>query len=303
MKKALVCYIFISIALLSCKKDHHTSTTEPTGKLYPVSFNISSFTQVNVPVDQNSKTKVNDVAPSASNLTQIVYTLFDSNNKLKKTVYIPKGAPNFGTFTDSIPSGNYTAVFLGATVALNPNDNHASSTPPTFIYYQVPYPETFYNKVSFTVGNTPVQQGIVLKRMTSELYVNIKDSIPPNARYLEFHVTGLHNTCNFLDAKSSLVGGGGETYIANTLTSADIGKTNFQMGMRIFNNTSSVTAWVVAKDVNGSVITQKYIYNITLQANTRTILTGNVFKNSGGTGGITVTFNPNYNTTDITQSF
>ncbi|MGN8069187.1 hypothetical protein [Mucilaginibacter sp. SG564] len=303
MKRALICFTLISIALLSCKKDHHTQTTEPTGKLYPVSFNISSFSQVNVPDNQNSKIKINAVDPSATSIVKLVYKLFDSNNVLKKTVFIKKGAPNFGTFTDSIPAGSYKAVFLGLKDSANYIGTYAGD-PTRFSYYYatgIAFPETFYSNASFTVGNAPVQQSIVLQRLNSEVLVIIKDAIPPKTASITIDITG-NFVCSYLDGKSSGSISAGIATVA--ITSSNIGTTNFQLGPRsVFNNTTPVTVSITAKAADGTIMVQKTIGNVTLQPNTRTILTGNVFTNSAGTGGLAVTFNPDYNTTDINQSF
>jgi len=300
MKKALfICFTLIGVALLSCKKDH--TKTNPTGKLYPVSFNLSGFTQTINAANQNNKTKVNTVDPSASNVVKLIYKLYDSNNTLQKTLVFKKGAPSFGTITDNLAAGTYSAVFLGLTDSTNYVDNITQ-----FYYRNVNgFSETFYNKTNFTVGAAPVQQGVVLKRLNSEILVVIKDAIPSGVANITATVTGAHNTCAYLTAQSSLtlsypIGGTASVVI----TSANVGTTNLPLGpiTNLFNNTSTVTVTIVARAPNGTNIAQKTISNVALQPSIRTILTGNVFSNDGSTGGFAVTFDPNFSG-NINQGF
>lgn len=289
MKKALfICFVLMGTALLSCKKDHNK--TNPTGKLYPVSFNLSGFTQTISAANQNNKTKVNAVDPSASNVVKLIYKLYDSNNTLQKTLAFKKGAPNFGTITDNLAAGTYSAVFLGLTDSTNYLDNVSQ-----FYYRNINgFSETFYNKTNFTVGATPVQQSVVLKRLNSEILVVIKDAIPSGVANITATVTGGHSTCTYLTGASSL-GIPTPPVASVTITNPTVGTTNLQLGpvTNLFNNTSMVTVTIVARAPNGTNIAQKTI-NVSLQPSIRTILTGNVFSNDGSPGGFAVSFDSNF---------
>ncbi|SDP25973.1 hypothetical protein SAMN05428975_0899 [Mucilaginibacter sp. OK268] len=300
MKKALFIYfMLLGVTLLSCKKDNHTKTN-PTGKFYPVSFSLSGFTSTIDPINQNSKIKVNTVDPSASTVVKLIYKLFDSNNSVKKTLIINKGAPNFGTITDSLAAGTYTAAFVGLTdtIPADFGDTGLIFNYRTYAYF----PETFYSNVHFTVGNTPVQQNSVLKRLNSEVQVIIKDAIPSGVSRINITIIGAYQACTYLDGKSTGSNTGGES--STPITNANVGTTNFPLSpvTRLFNNTSTVNILIDAISPNGTDVAFKTINNVTLQPNVRTILTGNVFSNDGSTGGFAVTFDPNYSG-NLSQSF
>ncbi|MDN5289040.1 MAG: hypothetical protein JWR38_5314 [Mucilaginibacter sp.] len=307
MKKALVCFALLSIVILSCKKDNHTKTN-PAGKLYPVTFNISNFTQQNVAIDQRAKTKVNAVVtPDQSNVLALLYKIYDSNNALKKTVKILKGQPNFGTVKDSLTSGNYTVVFLGITDTDQFVDDGATFhyTPPGSTDSQG-FQDTYYQKISLVVGTQPLQQDVTLQRLTSKLQVIIKDAIPAGVNNITLDISNLHSYYSYLDNTSSVVLN--STYNPSVylpVTANLIGTTNHVLGplSPLLNTASPVTIVIKVKDINSTTLYMKTIPNIMLQRNTITTLTGNVFTNSGGSSGFNVTYNSAYDPNDINKPF
>jgi hypothetical protein len=304
MKKNLIYFAILSIALLSCKKENHTKTTESQGNLHPVTFNISNFTQQIGPINETVKTKINAVVPpEQSNIVKLQYKLYDSSNTLKKTVTIYKGEPAFGAIQDSLASGNYTAVFVGATDLSKFEDDGT-----TFSYGNNLFLETFYKKINFVVGNKPLTQDVILQRLTSEVQVVIKDAIPTGITVIDVQVYNLNNMYSYFDDASSdknISPGSILTRGQATNIPADkIGTTNFSLDPvgPLLNTISPVTVYVTAQ--NGTnVIARKTISNITLRRNTRTILTGNLFSNSSDTNGFTLTFNSAYNPNDINKGF
>lgn len=306
MKRALICFALITIALFSCKKDNHTKTNSDN-KTYPVTFSISNFNQENNPIDQTSKSKVNAaVTPDQSSVLKLIYKLYDSNNQLKKTVIIKKGAPGFGVVKDSLASGNYTAVFVGLIDTLN--FPYYSYSELNFTYFNslndLPtFKETFYKKTSFVVGSDLLQQAVVLGRITSELQIIIKDAIPAGVSQFQIAINGVHVEYSYFDDNSSHPTR--NSYSINVPSSA-IGTTNYTVGpiKDLLNTNSPLTVTIAAQNSNGIYFGQKTISNIMLQRNTRTILTGNLFSsdNAGGNG-FSVTYNPAYNSTGINQGF
>jgi hypothetical protein len=309
MKRAIIYFTLISVALLSCKKDNRTKTnTDINGKLYPVTFNISNFTQENSPITQSSKTQVNAVAPDASNVLKLMYKLYDASNTLKKTIIIKKGEPAFGTVKDSLAAGNYTAVFVGLTDTL-----HFVDKGETFDYYTPPagpsaggrgFYETFYKKITFTVGSVYLIQSVVLERPSSELLVNIKDAIPAGVGKITVSVTGLHSEYSYFEDKS-LIFDARTALLATAVPANKIGTTNFQLGpiTNLLNTTGTLTVTIYAEAPNGTNVAQKLVSNVQLQRNTRIILSGNLFSNGADTHGFTVTYNPTYAGAGSNQNF
>lgn len=303
MKNALICFILISIVLLSCKKDNHNKPTDPQTKLYPVTFTISNFTQQNGPIDQKSKTKINaTVTPDSSTVKRLIYKVYDSNNVLKRTIVVNKGGPGFGTFKDSLATGNYTAVFVGVVNVTNFTDggstfyyiDNSNGTPIT-----LDPSETFYKKISFAVGTQHLQQNVVLDRLNSQIRIIMTDAMPSYIRSIRLIVNGQNRSYSYLGDTSS---NEGSVNILTTIPSDKIGTTNYtvQTLPNLLNTNSTVTVQVISYGAENVEATRKTISNITLQRNTLTILSGNVFTN--GTNGFTVTYNSVYNP-DINVGF
>jgi hypothetical protein len=57
MKKYILLITAICIVMLSCKKSKPIKPEGGDGKLYPVSFNVSSFTQTQEPVVNTNRCK------------------------------------------------------------------------------------------------------------------------------------------------------------------------------------------------------------------------------------------------------
>ena len=308
MKRALICSLLIGIALVSCKKDIHVQTN-PNDNKYPVTYSISNFSQQNGSIDQISKSKVNSaVTPDQSNIIKLIYKIYDSNNQLKKTVFIKKGVPGFGVIKDSLASGNYTAVFVGLTDTTHFKDynltfGYVTTTP--YVNYDPSFKETFYKKTSFTVGNQYLQQDVVLQRITSQLQIVIKDAIPAGVSKFNITVTGWQTQYSYFADTSSTYESNNPANIIGVPCSA-IGTTNYAVGpiTNLLNTNSPIKVVIIAQNNNDLYLAQKTITNITLQRNTRTILTGNLFSsdNAGGSG-FSVTYNPAYNSTGINQGF
>ncbi|MDR6941284.1 hypothetical protein [Mucilaginibacter pocheonensis] len=303
MKNALICFILISIVLLSCKKDNHNKTTEPQTKLYPVTFTISNFTQQNEPINQKSKTKINaTVTPDSSTVKRLIYKVYDSSNTLKRTIVVNKGGPGFGTFKDSLATGNYTAVFVGVVNVTSFADDgskfyyidNSTGTP-----RKADPSETFYKKISFAVGSQHLQQNVVLERLNSQIQIIMKDAIPSYIRSIRLNITGQNLSYSYLGDTSS---DESSITILTLIPSDKIGTTNYTLKTlpNLLNTNSTVTVEVISYGAENVEATRKTISNITLQRNTLTILTGNVF--TGDTNGFTVTYNSVYNP-DINVGF
>ncbi|SDP26014.1 hypothetical protein SAMN05428975_0901 [Mucilaginibacter sp. OK268] len=313
MKRALICFTLISIALLSCKKSSHTQTDAPTGKLYPVTFKVSNFTQQNTPIPQDNKTKVNAVVPPAqANIIRLIYRVYDSNNTLKRTIITKKSGPNFGTISDSLATGNYTAVIVGLTDTIQ-----YSNDATTFFYIPLnlysgflpeEFKETFYKKTSFTVGNQPLQQSVTIDRLNAELQVVVKDAIPAGVTLISVNVYNTETHYSFFDDASSDTlktdGTLNYRYTDTSVPLAAVGTTNFAATpvTDLLNTHAGVRVTISAYRNDGKPGTYKTIYNVTIQRNTRTLLTGNLFSNSTGNQSFNVTYNSIYNP-DINKGF
>lgn len=244
MKNIYLCAIMVCFVLFSCKKEQSKPTAEivnATGKKYPVSLNLSEFSQtVTSMKSKNGATiSASDTLPYSVTLE---YFLFDSAgtpiskinqfaNKLTSLSqkYLPNGDYSrpempFGTILDTLSSGKYTAVLLGTIdyqYGFNGRQDNTwflnlSNLSETYImdqghldYNTLKTGDTFFKRVDFAVGNQNTSQKVVLPRVTGKVDIIIEDKLPANAAKFDCKYIGASNELLF---STGTAGNGGATY-------------------------------------------------------------------------------------------
>ena len=293
MKRAIFCLLAGVSLFCSCKKDQKKT---PVPKTYKVSFNVSDISQNTLGAGVNLK--VNDlktnVAPSAAIIDALVYTYF-SGSTIGSTISQDSNDPNFGNVSFDVPAGTYTFTFTGVKNGANINNEFISGYTGTgFPYTGSSWPwwqDTFFAKTSVTVPAANTNQAISLERIVGQLAVNIEDAIPANASKLIIK-------CDQIKSFSRLTGTPDATTLAKGISlifpipATAVGKTNFKNTFIMLPNSNPVTVTITCLDSGNQTIAQNIVDNVTVIANTRTLLTGNLF--SSGVGGqVTLTpFDP-----------
>jgi hypothetical protein len=294
----------ISILLLfalfaSCKKDKQQQS-QLTDKGYPVSFSITGFSSVIVPINNNSKIKVNDATTDTLPFKYIYYKIY-KNATSASFHSIAQGvlAPNLGHFNDTVPPGQYIVTITGANLPLSfttPTDTafHIGSN------VNVPNRDLFFKKYTLNVTGSIPQQNIVLDRIVAQVEVNIEDAIPASVASISISYKDLYffstvrNAAPFKSAGSSLDGLSG-VYdlgtVTQNITAADVGTTNYKIRGFIDDTVNPVTITIKAGGVT------RVIPNIKFTKNTKTILTGKLF--TGAASSFAVSYNPVYSTDTI----
>jgi hypothetical protein len=302
MKKILTCIALLSVSLFSCKKDHKPAV-KTDDKLYDVKFSMASFSQTIV----DGKTTYS-IPATGADIQYLLYQLYDSANQLKKTIVVPSTATEFGTFRDSLKTGSYTAVFAGfsdqydisGSVYQNTQDSDVSGS------------AFFYKKVSFSVGSSNITQSVALDRMTAEIQVVIKDAIPAGIKRIrvtasfETYTFDLLNGVNLPQpAYRNLFG-----YVDNNVSASAIGTSGYVVPPAKFIHNTITPMTVVIQCYNstteccGNPTYLKTVSNVLCKANTRTILTGNVFSgDTTSTHGFSVAFKSSFDTDTIKTHF
>lgn len=311
MKRVLYSIVAVSMMFFSCSK-HNNPSPPPSGQKYTVKFNVG-FSQSIGPLTnsiiktQGIKTNaVDTVNDTLKNYTGILYyVVFDSNQHIVRNISQKATDADFGTITDQLLPGNYTVV-IGAGEAhlkediygsgghltnafyyqgftspyVNPNDNYL---PPFFA-------NTFYKKMSITVGSSNASYSINLDRMVAQLEVIVQDAIPAGAKNLTVYINGDASALATLNL--AVVNTGNYFY---PLTNLVAGTTNTTEYITVANTATPLTIEIKCIDAGGTtVFADKTITGVTFQAGATTVLTGNLF--SAGSGqGFTVTYDPKWN--------
>ena len=324
MKKAIYLLIVLCLFVFSCKKEH---SSQPDNKLYKVTFNVSGFTQgttvFSAKGNSNRKIDALQIDALSDNVTNLVYAVFDASGNFVHNIYQNSStATNFGTITDNLAAGTYTIVFVAGQDLLYGYGTYEDPTDPSAalfstlssaqIFYKNydgddlgDFQDTFYKKLSLTVSTTSTSQAITLDRINGELELYIKDALPANAASIEFStVASLEYS---IATSSPLAPLSGYSLNAESNIPADsAGVSNYNFSAIVLNTTQSFTVNIYCYDVNGNVIAQRIVDNVSCQVNKKTILTGSLFGGPTGgsiTGGFSISIDTAWNPVKVNVPF
>lgn len=255
MKKVLILSAFV--ALLSACQDKN----EPA-QIQAVQFKVKAFEQVTQPMQAPRATILDDEEGTA--LTDLF--IFDGTSQV---AHQTSEDTNFGTVTLNLTHGNHNLSFIltrstGITV---------SEGVMTFGSVR----STFGKLYALNVSGSTGAQDLTLDRISGKLVITINDEFPAtanqiefivNPRYMKLDVTNLHG----VDAEefsqkvscTSKVGMTGVQYNFNTICPSLTDETTADVTINIYNS-------------SGSVIYSVTIDDVRLAANTKTMLSGNLF--------------------------
>jgi len=287
MKKILLLAVLPAVFLFSCKKEH--STTRPPGKKYLVTLNAAntSFQQSSLALRLGGKhLAASDTLANLNTYFDVLYCfIYPSTSPPDPAIHIMQDSTmsNMGVITDSLTAGNYFFVIIAGKKGLIIDE------PDRLIDGDIRYPgghwqDFFYAKGSFTVGSQSIAQNVVLKRQVAKVEVKLLDAIPANADSLSITINPEADLLTLDDAVFQ--GGGFPVTTSVAIPAAAKGNTGFIMDRIVGNNSDATpfTATITCKTAANVVIATKQIDNVTCARNTKTILSGNLFTGSGGSG-------------------
>jgi len=319
MKKILLLSAMAAVFLFGCKKDH-TSPGTTAQKKYPVTFNMTDFTQTISSVSgkqQVNSLKVDSATANVAAYTTVLHlTIFDANGNVVKKLEQNSNVANYGVVSDSLAAGTYTVTVDAGQSLLKLNVGHPSSGLPTYatlatgvIYYLAPgqngagvngasrinmgpWSDTFYGKLQFTVTNSPVDRPINMTRIVSKLEVDFNDVIPQNAARVDLFMSR--------DDFEYFIGSGSPA-LPDTITTRYIvpasvkGTSTYKISQLVLNTTTPFIVTLTAYDSANDIIAQHAVSNVTCQPNKRTILSGS-FSNQAvnNNNGFTVSLDPSW---------
>lgn len=180
MKKTLLLLALAGFFAACSKK---SNDIQPKAKLYPVTFSTSDFTST----VKKLGAKTSAVDSSKNYLLELWYVVYNSSGALFKIDAANRSTPNFGTFKDSLPSGNYTVVFAGAAdggVDIGQSQELSNA-------HLLPFgtPDAFFKKINITVGSESLHQQVTLDRISGRLTLKLlDDNIPSNVGNVQLKI-------------------------------------------------------------------------------------------------------------------
>jgi len=323
MKRILFGTIAICMIIVSCKKEHKSDITiNSTQKLYKVGYNVGFSQQSGGFISNSLKANgltTTSVDTSLSNHVSVLqYAVYDSVGNRVHVIQQLLTDTAFGKYTDNLHPGKYTIAIAAGAQFLSV----INGTPGGYLPAPLPTPnisadvleyygnghlvafvyDTFFKKFPLVVAAKDTSMHIALDRITAKLSVVVKDALPATA-----HTMGLTSPAvpQWFFINSATAGHIEPQFASGaTVTTAQIGTTNFTMSAFLLYSTP-ITLNIYCANSGGTTLAYKTIPNLTLQANTQTILTGNLFGGSGttSTGGVNLGIDTAWNHTPIVKTF
>ncbi len=305
MKKSLSLIAIAAIIFYSCKKEQGLTTKAPSVKKYAVHIQVTNFTVNHA--NFALRTKGSHLASSSDTLTDLAsyvdlfyYVVLDpaTLHVVKTIVQDSTYCSTMGMINDSLAAGNYVIVMIAGKKGLEVAPPGAIVSVPMYGYagqpwqgsfwtaypngyIGLPWQDAFEYEYRLTVGTQNIDLTATLNRVVGKLEVTLLDPIPANADSLSISVYGagpavapgvsnLRVTTNFKVGIPELVKGQPNFTIDRLL----LDNTHFALP----SDRDSIT--ITCKDAGGNVLGNATVTHVTITANQKTILSGNLFKNS-----------------------
>lgn len=308
MKNITFLFILFAIITTSCKKNEiNQKNTE--GELHNIKFSTSGFTQQNTTLATNSLAE-NAVLDGDIGTKQraLLYAVYNDQGTLVRNISQIETDANFGTITDKLPVGTYSVFFIGG-YNFFPTVGHSEAilklfTPTTLSTAYAAFSsedmrELFAKQITLSVTTEDVNQTVTLDRVGGLLDVNILDAIPSNVtsiRVIAKNYAWKFKLSNF--SPVNLFDNYSQKYTTTTL----VGTSDNHFVIAQLNTFTTATVTITAFN-DQTKIAEKVISNVWVKPNKKTILTGNLFGGTLGTGGLDVGGDPTWNPTPIVKTF
>ena len=259
MKKFLFISALIALVLVGCKsKDDPESATEKQ----TVTFNLNGWQQSTSSMGPRKVTILDDEGGTA--LTDLF--IFDGSSQV---AHQTNDDANFGTVTLDLSHGNHNMSFI--------------MTRSTGITYEDgvmtfgSVRSTFGKLLALNVTASTGAQDLTLDRISGQLQLTINDAFPTAAAEIEFVVDPRYSQLNVTNLQA--VNGASWNQRVSCTTKQGQSGVNYTFNHIAPSLTDEYTADVTINIYNagGSVIHSVTIDDVRFAANTRTLLSGNLF--------------------------
>ena len=250
-----------------------------------VTFHISSFSQTTSPLNAPAKAPIYDEAENGTPLTDIY--VFDGSDLL---CHQTSDQDDFGTITLSLTHELHNLSFI-ATRSTNITTANGVMTMENVR-------PTFGKLLTLNVTSSTHNQDLTLDRITGKLIITILDAFPADAKEIEFVINPRYSQ---LDV-TTLLATNGQSVAQKVDCSSKAGKKDqaFSFNLLAPSITDEYTADVTINvyDSSNALIHAVLVEGVRLAANTKTLLSGKVFRGTDATLNVNHTWN-----TDIVGSF
>ncbi|MBQ8050767.1 MAG: FimB/Mfa2 family fimbrial subunit [Bacteroidaceae bacterium] len=269
MKRIAISFAAIAALLLTAC---HNDEAQPAEGMGTINFQVINYEQISL--DEVTRA-------AATSLAHLEMAIYDAtSHELIDSVKTTSSDANYGSFSATLPFGEYTVVFLGF-------DGSKASHLKNFnqIGFADNYvPNFFYKKLDLTVSEkSSGNQNISLARKVAAFSIKSEGYIPSNLSTMTIVARGGGFIFNAETGQASAVAQKTSTY--NVASYA--GKESIGINVYTFlpSEETTMNFTVTATDSNGEVIVSKEFADVPMKINQRTIYTGSLFGDGTSTNG------------------
>ena len=262
MNKNLLLYAVMALICLSCSKKD-----EPQVK-QQVTFRVSAFEQTVEPMGNPRRAPQATILDDDGGTALTDLYVFDGTTQVAHQVYADDNDA-FGTVTLELSHGEHNLSFVctrSTGLSYNAGVLSATSLRPTF-----------GKTLALNVSASTNAQDLALERLTGLVGVTIKDAFPAAANEIEFIINPRYTSLDI----ATLCGVSGSEFRQKVSCTSRVGQTNVAYSFNILapTHTEEFTADMTINIYNsaGVVIYSVTIDDVRMAANTKTLLSGNLF--------------------------
>jgi hypothetical protein len=276
MKKQLITLCAaLALILTGCKSGEN----DPEAK-QKVVFKVATFEQTQEPMNAPGVRRSPILDDEGGSALTDIYA-FDGTTLL---AHQTNDQEDFGTIALELTHGNHDLSFVATrSSGLSYNAGVLSCTS---------LRSTFGKLLSLNVSSSTPTQNLALDRLNGQLYITINDAFPSNAAEIAFTLNPRYEQLNV----ATICGTNGSEKTVRTGCTSKVGKSGEQYNIAFLapsldeEFTSDVT--ITVYNAGGDAIYNVLIEDVRMAANTKTMLSGNLFT----TPSASVTVNTSWNT-------
>ena len=278
MNKNLILCALIALLCLSCSKKDEPNQS----KL--VTFKVTAFEQSTEPMGSPRKAPQATILDDEGGVALTDLYIFDGSTQVAHQVY-DDDHDAFGTVTLDLTHGNHNLSFICTRSTGISVENGVM----TFSGIR----PTFGKLLALNVSSSTPAQNLELDRITGMLYVTINDEFPATANQIEFVLENKYNQINV----ASLLGVNGDEWSQKVSCTAKVGQSGVQYNFSTIcpSLTEEYTSDLTINVYNSlnAVIYSVTIEDVRFAANTKTLLSGNLFTTPSASVSVNHTWNTN----------
>lgn len=275
MKKTILLMAMVAV-LFACK-----SKDEPQA-MQQVTFKVTAFEQTTDPMNSPRKAPQSTILDDEGGTALTDLYVFDGTTQL---AHQNNDDPSFGTVTLDLTHGNHNLSFIctrSTGISVENGVMAFGSIRPTF-----------GKTLALNVTGSTGAQNLQLDRITGKLYITINDVFPATANQIEFVMATRYASLNVATlcgvngaewsqkvSCTDKVGQSGAQYNFNTICPSLTEEYTSDLTINIYNSSNAVIYTVTIEDVR-------------FAANTKTMLSGNLFTAPSASVSVNTTWNSN----------